>query len=291
MCCVPELFDISDNDSIQRALIPLSHLFPTYSRTGKYREWDAHGTKSLGCWETIHIINTFWRFECKILSLSFTVNTNQLDINTIRYLMCVPISVRNFKKNSFSCLTVVSLCKLWQPSVTHTLVTSTKNIQPYPAADNPDKQQRQDPPSDVPFQVYAAWKVQRCIFAVCSHFLCTAIIFLEVNIWYLLCVSSQVKECPWNGFEDHCGGVKIKLKENNSLHVNRSVPNECMPAHKSGWCRLPFSDYNEYPGWIGSSMAKAVSVRVNIHQLFVHSLCGFLYYRHWWTRCIQLRFQ
>lgn len=36
MCCLPELFDISDNDSIQRALIPLSYLFPTYNCRGKY---------------------------------------------------------------------------------------------------------------------------------------------------------------------------------------------------------------------------------------------------------------
>lgn len=58
MSCVPD-FDIEDNDSIQSALIPLSHLVTTYISAEIYKEWDAHRTKSLGCCDTIHIINTF----------------------------------------------------------------------------------------------------------------------------------------------------------------------------------------------------------------------------------------
>lgn len=46
-----------------------------------------------------------------------------------------------------------------------------KNIQAYHAANNPGKEQRQDPPLDVQSQAYPAWKILRGTFVACYDLL------------------------------------------------------------------------------------------------------------------------
>lgn len=64
---------------MRRALILLGHLVPTYSRAeGKensWREWDVHGTRTLGYNNTAHVISPVWILEYKTsLSLKIQIH-------------------------------------------------------------------------------------------------------------------------------------------------------------------------------------------------------------------------
>lgn len=135
--------------------------------------------------------------------------------------------------------------------MTTTLVGSTENIQPYPAANNPYQEQRQDPPSDVAEKS----KEARLLFVIICF--CTAswrqfLFFAVVSLQNALEMDLKIS----------VGVLQIMWKENTSLHVN---------SPQKG---VPLSHHNESLGWIGTSLANTVKrVCVNIHHLFVHSMC------------------
>ncbi len=123
----------------------------------------------------------------------------------------------------------------------------------------------------MPSQASPGSEIQRDTFVVCYHLLLQLLYFLKSISAVCRCWKKNALEMVDLVLKINAGCYKLFGKR--TLACKQICANECISVRKKGRCCLPFSHHNESLGWIGSSLANTVSVCVNIHQLFVYSLC------------------